>query len=117
MADSPIYTYTSELYDRPALTSNAGMAGAGLRVERYHLEAMALPAHCHQKHLLLIHQGVAPVVASRQTGHRREVDQFQKGDVGLYPSGEYGPFSWDAPVDIIHVHLDVEELETLTVRH
>ncbi|MBC3784177.1 helix-turn-helix transcriptional regulator [Spirosoma utsteinense] len=73
---------------------------------------MSLPAHVHQKHLLLIHQGALPVVANRQTGHRREVDQFRRGDVGLYPSGEYGPFSWDGSVDLIHVHLDAQELET-----
>ncbi|MFD2937365.1 helix-turn-helix transcriptional regulator [Spirosoma flavum] len=112
MVDSPTYTYTSEIYDRPALASNTEMTGPGIRVEHYHLEAMALPAHCHQKHLLLIHQGVLPVVARRQTGHHRDVDQFRRGDVGLYPSGEYGPFSWDGPVDIIHVHLDAQELET-----
>jgi AraC family transcriptional regulator len=83
-----------------------------MRLERYQLEAMALPAHFHEQHLLLVHQGTQPVVASRRTGHRVEADQFRSGDVGLYPSGEYGPFGWDGPADIIHVHLDAQTLET-----
>jgi AraC family transcriptional regulator len=107
----PNYTYTSELYDRPALTSSAALAWPGVRIERYQLDAMALPAHFHEQHLLLVHQGPRPVVASRQTGPRVEADQFRSGDVGLYPGGEYGPFGWDGPVDIIQVHLDAQALE------
>lgn len=108
----PTYTYTSELYERPALTSSAALDWPGVRLERYQLEAMALPAHSHAQHLLLVHQGTQPVVASRRTGARVEVDQFRSGDVGLYPGGEYGPFGWDGPVDIIQVHLDAQALES-----
>ncbi len=106
------YNYTSELYERPALTSSVALAWPGVRLERYQLEAMALPAHFHAQHLLLVHQGAQPVVSSRQAGSRVEVDQYRRGDVGLYPGGEYGPFGWDGPVDIIHVHLDALALET-----
>jgi AraC family transcriptional regulator len=106
------YTYTSELYERPALASSVTLDWPGVRLERYQLEAMTLPAHSHAQHLLLVHQGAQPVVATRRTGSRVEVDRFQRGDVGLYPGGEYGPFGWDGPADIIHVHLDAQALET-----
>ncbi|MBG8554060.1 hypothetical protein [Hymenobacter guriensis] len=105
------YTYTSELYEGPALTSSAALDWPGVRIERYQLAPAALPAHCHEHHLLLVHQGPQPVVASRRTGSRVEADQFRHGDVGLYPGGEYGPFNWDSPVDIIQVHLDAQALE------
>ena len=105
------YTYTSELYERPALTSSVALDWPGVRLERYQLDAMSLPAHSHAQHLLLIHQGLQPVVASRRTGARLEMDQYRRGDVGLYPAGEYGPFGWDGPVDIIQVHLDAQALE------
>lgn len=109
---SAITTYTSELYEAPALASSAALEWPGVRLERYQLAAMALPAHYHARHLLLVHQGAQPVVASRRTGSRVEADQFRRGDVGLYPAGEYGPFGWDGPADIIHVHLDAQALET-----
>jgi len=112
MAALPTYTYTSELYDRPALTSSVALAWPGIRLERYQLEPMAMPAHCHEQHLLLVHQGTQPVVSSRRTGTRTETDVFRRGDVGLYPAGEYGPLNWDSRVDIIHVHLDAQALET-----
>ncbi|MDO7873766.1 AraC family transcriptional regulator [Hymenobacter sp. ASUV-10] len=104
-------TYTSELYERPALASSAALAWPGVRVEHYCLDAMTLPAHAHAQHLLLVHQGVRPVVASRRTGRRVDTDRFACGDVGLYPGGEYGAFGWDGPVDLIHVHLDAQVLE------
>ncbi len=107
-----ITTYTSELYERPALASSAALNWPGVRLEHYQLGAMTLPAHYHAQHLLLVHQGAQPVVASRRTGVRVEADQFRRGDVGLYPAGEYGPFGWDGPADIIHVHLDAQALET-----
>ena len=107
-----ITTYTSELYAGPALASSAALEWPGVRLERYQLEAMDLPAHYHARHLLLVHQGAQPVVASRRTGARVEADQFRRGDVGLYPAGEYGPFGWDGPADIIHVHLNAQALET-----
>lgn len=105
-------TYTSELYERPALTSSGALAWPGVRLERYELEAMAMPAHAHAQHLLLVHQGARPVVSSRRSGGDVEADQFRSGDVGLYPAGEYGPLDWDGPVDLIHVHLDALALET-----
>jgi len=106
------YTYTSELYERPALTNSVALDWPGVRLERYQLEAMTLPAHGHVHHLLLVHQGVQPIVASRRTGSRVEADQFRSGDIGLYPGGEYGPSGWDGPADIIHIHLDAQALET-----
>jgi AraC family transcriptional regulator len=112
MPAAATYTYTSDLYERPALASSAPLAWPGVRVERYQLEAMALPAHCHEHHLLLVHQGAQPVVASRRSGSLVEADEFRRGDVGLYPAGEYGPFGWNGPADIIHVHLDAQALET-----
>lgn len=39
------YTYTSKLYERPALTSSVALDWPGVRLERYRLEAMASPAH------------------------------------------------------------------------
>lgn len=115
-------TYTSELYEQPALTSSAPLTWPGVRVERYQLEAMTMPAHYHAQHLLLVHQGLQPVVSTRRTGHQVEADQFRSGDVGLYPGGEYGPLGWDGPADLIHVHLDAAALEArarqdLDLRH
>ncbi|TGE28096.1 helix-turn-helix transcriptional regulator [Hymenobacter metallicola] len=112
MPDFTTCTYTSELYEQPALASSSALNWPGVRVERYHLEATTLPAHTHEHHLLLVHLGAQPVVSSRRTGSRVEEDQFRSGDVGLYPRGEYGPLGWNAPADIIHVHLDVQALET-----
>jgi AraC family transcriptional regulator len=106
------YTYTSEMYERPALASSAELAWPGIRVERYQLEAMTLPAHAHEQHLVLVHQGTQPVITSRRTGHRVETDQFRHGDVGVYPAGEYGSFGWDGPVEIIQLNLDAPTLET-----
>ena len=99
------------VYDRPALASSADQAWPGLRVERYQLEAMAMPAHAHDQHLLILHQGVQPVRSSRRNGSRTEEDLFRAGDAGLYPAGEYGPTAWHGPADIIQLHLDTQALE------
>ena len=106
------YTYHSETYGQPALETSAGQAWPGLRVERFQLEAMALPAHFLAQHLLIIHQGSQPMNSSRQNGSRREEARFQYGEAGLYPGGEYGPIAWDGPADVIHVHIDAQQLET-----
>ncbi|TGE18364.1 helix-turn-helix transcriptional regulator [Hymenobacter elongatus] len=103
---------TSEMYGRPALETSAGQAWPGLRLERYQLEAMALPAHFHAQHLLILHQGAQPVRSSRRSGSRLEEDVFRAGDAGLYPGGEYGPLAWNGPADVIHVHVDAPALET-----
>jgi AraC family transcriptional regulator len=105
------YTYNSEMYGQPAVTSSAAQAWPGLRVERYQLEAMAMPAHFHEHHLLLLHQGSQAVRSRRRTGSQVEEAEFRSGDAGLYPGGEYGPLSWDGPSDIIHLHLDAPLLE------
>ncbi|MDU0371893.1 helix-turn-helix domain-containing protein [Hymenobacter endophyticus] len=99
------------LYDRPALASSAGQAWPGLRVERYQLEAMAMPAHAHDQHVLIIHQGSQPVRSSRQNGSRTEEELFRAGDAGLYPAGEYGATAWHGPADIIQLHLNPQALE------
>ena len=105
------YTYHSETYGRPALETSAGQAWPGLRVERFQLEAMALPAHFHAQHLLIVHQGSEPTGSSRQSGGRRDEARFHHGDAGLYPGGEYGPIALHGPADVIHVHLDAGQLE------
>ena len=105
-------TYNDEMYGRPALVSSAMQAWPGLQVKRYQLEAMELPAHFHQQHLLILHQGEKPVQTRRQSGSRGEVALFGSGDAGLYPAGEYGPSNWDGPTDTIHLHIDAQLLET-----
>ncbi|OUJ74535.1 helix-turn-helix transcriptional regulator [Hymenobacter crusticola] len=105
-------TYTSELYDLPAVETSAAQAWPGLRVERYQLEPGGVPAHFHAQHLLLIHQAAQAVRSHRPSGNRAEEGLFRCNDAGLYPAGEYGPSAWDGPADVIHVHLDPEWLET-----
>ena len=104
-------TYTSELYNLPALQTSAAQDWPGLRVERYRLAAGGVPAHFHAQHLLLIHEAEQAVRSHRPNGNRVEEGLFQRGDTGLYPAGEYGPSAWDGPADIINVHIDPEWLE------
>jgi len=111
MPETPKPTPQSELYGRPALQTSAALAWPGVQVERFQLGAMALPAHFHARHLLIIHQGSQPVGSSRRSGTRLEADQFHNGDAGLYPAGEYGALAWDGPADVLHVHLDAPQLE------
>lgn len=105
------YTYSSEMYGLQAVETSVSQAWPGLRVERYQLEAMAMPAHFHEHHLLLLHQGQQPIRSQRHSGRRFDEDLFGAGDAGLYPAGEYGPIAWDGPTDIIHLHLDAPALE------
>ncbi|MFD1874174.1 helix-turn-helix transcriptional regulator [Hymenobacter bucti] len=111
MAAPLTYPNTAELYGRPALEASLAPAGPALRVERYQLDATALPAHAHADHLLLLHQGAQPVVSRRRSGSRVEEDLFHYGDGGLYPAGEYGPLAWDGPADVLHLHLNPQLLE------
>jgi AraC family transcriptional regulator len=105
------YTYSSEMYGLQAVETSVSQAWPGLRVERYQLEAMAMPAHFHEHHLLLLHQEQQPIRSQRHSGRRFDEDLFGAGDAGLYPAGEYGPIAWDGPTDIIHLHLDAPALE------
>ena len=105
-------TLNAEMYGRPALVASAANTWPGLRVERYQLEAMELPAHFNEQHLLILHQGERPVLSRRQSGSRGEIALFGVGDAGLYPGGEYELSSWDGPTDTIHLHLDTQLLET-----
>ncbi|WP_324678501.1 AraC family transcriptional regulator [Hymenobacter sp. GOD-10R] len=105
------YQYNSEMYGQPAAETSAHYAWPGLRVERYQLEAMVLPAHYHAQHLLLLHQGKQPVRSRRGSGRRLEEGVFRAGDAGLYPAGEYESIGWDGPADLIHLHLDAQVLE------
>ena len=98
-------------YDRPALETSASLAWPGLQVERYQLEAAELPAHFHAQHLLILHQGPRPVRSYLRSGGAVEEAVFTAGDVGLYPAGEYGPFGWDGPVDIVQLQVDAQALE------
>jgi AraC family transcriptional regulator len=100
---------TATLYGRPAVETSPPQPE--LRVERYQLEAMQVPAHAHPEHLLLLHQGAQPVVSHRRSGSRVEQDLFHFGDGGLYPAGEYGPIGWNGPADVIHLHLNPALLE------
>ncbi len=100
---------TAELYGRPAVEISAPQPE--LRLERYQLDAMAVPAHAHAEHLLLLHQGAQAVRSRRRSGSQVEEAVFQFGDSGLYPAGEYGPLAWDGPVDVIHLHLSPQLLE------
>lgn len=97
------------LYGRPAVETSPPQPE--LRVERYQLDAMQVPAHAHAEHLLLLHQGAQPVVSRRRNGSRVEEGLFQVGDGGLYPAGEYGPLAWDGPADVLHLHLNPVLLE------
>lgn len=109
MAASLNYPNTATLYGRPAVETSA--AQAELRVERYQLDAMQVPAHAHAEHLLLLHQAALPVRSRRRNGSRVEEALFHFGDGGLYPAGEYGPLAWDGPADVLHLHLNPQLLE------
>jgi AraC family transcriptional regulator len=111
MAAPLTYPNTAALYGRPAVETSAPPATPALRVERYQLDAMQVPAHAHADHLLLLHQGQQSVVSRRRSGSRVEEDLFHFGDGGLYPAGEYGPIGWDGPADVVHLHLNPELLE------
>jgi len=104
-------TYTSELYDQPAVETSAAQPWPGLRVERYQLAVGGVPAHFHAQHLLLIHQAEQAVPSHRSSGNRVEEGLFRAGDAGLYPAGEYGPSAWNGPANIINVHIDPAWLE------
>lgn len=105
-------TENSAMYGRPAVETSATTIWPGLRVDRYQLEAMELPAHFHEHHLLILHQGDQPVQSQRRSGSLVEQSLFRPGDAGLYPRGEYGPSGWDGPTDTIHLQLDAQWLET-----
>lgn len=105
--------YDSEMYARPALVSSQALAWPGLRVERHQLDSVELPAHYHEQHLLLLHQGTSPVRSRRQQGGYVEEAVFQAGDAGLYPGGEYGAVTCSGPTDTIHLYLDNHYLENL----
>lgn len=98
-------------YARPPLVTSTLLAWPGLRVEQYQLGASELPAHCHEQHLLILHQGRQPVRSHRRSGLALEKDVFRGGDAGLYPAGEYGASGWDGPVDVIQVHVEAQALE------
>jgi AraC family transcriptional regulator len=102
----------TELYGQPALETSLAHAWPGVQVERYQLEATALPAHFHAQHLLILHQGSQPVRSSRRNGSQVEESLFHHGEAGLYPSGDYGPLAWNGSADVLHVHLDTQALET-----
>lgn len=108
--------YDSALYAQPALITSEPLDWPGLRVERHQLGAMELPAHYHEHHLLLLHQPEVPVTTRRQQGSRVDEGVFRRGDVGLYPGGEYGPVAWNGPTDTVHLYLDNQHLEELARR-
>ena len=109
--------YDSELYARSPLITSEALAWRGVRVEQYQLNAMKLPAHYHQHHLLLLYQQtLGPVAVRRQQGNRMQEDVFHVGDLGLYPGGDYGSVAWDGPTDTINIYVDDQHLEDLARR-
>ena len=105
--------YASEIYTRPALVTSEALAWRGLRVDHYKLEAMELPPHFHQHHLLLLYEMALPVSGHRKQGSQEQQAVFRVGDVGLYPGGEYGHVSWDGPTNTIHLSIDDQHLENV----
>ena len=103
--------YTTDNYGAPPLVTSAGLPWQGVQVEQYRLEPMELPAHYHQHHLLLLFKTEGPMTVRRRRGMRVEQEQFKTGDLGLYPSGEYGTIAWDATSHNIHLLIDDEHLE------
>jgi AraC family transcriptional regulator len=58
---------------------------------------MALPAHHHTQHLLLLYQTGTPLVVQRHGGPQVHQEVYRTGDLGLFPGGEYGTITWTAP--------------------
>ncbi len=102
--------YVSETFEPPPLVSSAALAWQGVRVEQYQLGIGELPAHHHAHHLLILYQGPTPVVIRhhRATGFEESVHHL--GDLGLYPSGEYGTVAWNAPSENIYLTVDDQYL-------
>ena len=106
--------FDSELYSAAPIVTSANLAWRGIRVEQYQLEAMKLPAHYHQHHLLLLYQQKSgPIAVHRQQGSTVQKDLFSFGDLGLYPGGEYGLVTWDGPTDTINIYIDDQYLENM----
>ncbi|GAB3634477.1 AraC family transcriptional regulator [Hymenobacter arcticus] len=105
--------YVSESFAAPPLVTSVPLTWPGVRVEQYHLGAMALPAHHHRHHLLLLYQVDAPFVVQRQCGARVQQEVYQTGDLGLYPGGEYGQITWTAASANTYLMVDDQYLEQL----
>ena len=105
--------YVSESFEAPPLVSSASLTWPGVRVEQYHLDAMALPAHHHSHHLLLLYQVDTPLLVHRQYGARVRQEVYQTGDLGLFPGGEYGRITWAAPSDNTYLTVENQYLEQL----
>lgn len=101
----------SEQYGAPPLVSSADLAWQGVQVEQFRLGPLALPAHHHPRHLLLVYQSPEATTIRRQHGTRTEQARFRAGDLSLLPSGEYGPVAGDAVADTIHLSIDDAHLE------
>lgn len=85
------------------------LAGKGIAIEQVTIDAMVLPPHYHDRHLLIVYQAPG-VVVERQRGNQSQTALFQPGDVGIYPVGEYDKIAWKAPVDNLMLHLDAPTL-------
>jgi len=97
--------HPSENYGALPLVSSADLAWQGVQVEQYRLGPMALPAHYHQHHLLLLYQSDEPTTIRRRNGTLEEQAQFKAGDLSLCPSGEYGPVTGEGATTI-HLQID-----------
>ncbi|TVT43307.1 helix-turn-helix transcriptional regulator [Hymenobacter setariae] len=105
--------YVSESFEAPPLVTSAPLTWPGLRVEQYHLSAMALPAHYHRHHLVMLYQVEAPLVVQRRNGTRVQQEIYQTGDLGIYPGGEYGKITWTASSCNTYLTVDDHYLERL----
>jgi AraC family transcriptional regulator len=105
--------YVSESFETLPLVTSALLPWQGVRLEQYHLDAMALPAHHHAHHLLLLYQADTPLVVQRHRGSQVHEEVYQTGDLGLFPRGEYGTIAWQVPSDNLYLTVDHYYLEQL----
>lgn len=102
--------YVSETFEPLPLISSAALAWQGVRVEQYQLGIGELPAHYHAHHLLILYQGPTPLVIRRHRATGFEETVHHLGDLGLYPGGEYGTVTWNAPSENIYLTVDDQYL-------
>ncbi len=105
--------YVSESFPAAPLVTSAALAWQGVRIEQYRLEAGELPAHYHEHHLLMLYQADGPFVLHRHHDQRAQTSVHQTGDLGLYPSGEYGRLSWDTPSHNVYLMVENQYLSRI----
>lgn len=106
--------YISEQFEPAPLVTSVPLAWSGVRIEQYRLGKIELPAHHHEHHLLLLYQTTQPMHVRHQREGRVEERTFRTGDLGLYPSGNYGRVSCQAPCENIYLTIEQPYLARLT---